>query len=154
MQSVRNENNGNALFRHGTDGVEQSFRLFLRQYGGRFIENEQLELILAELTRDLGKLLVADRHIADAHTLVDMKAHLVDGRLGTSGDLVVIKRIQSFTEGVTLELGETVIHPGESAKLKVVAERKILKGVVEQPRVLLITNDPKASKVIIDINVK
>ena len=65
-----------------------------------------------------------------------------------------INRVQSFTEGLTLELGAPVVHPGESTKLKVVAERKALRGVKEQPRVLLITNDPRSPKVIIDVNVK
>ena len=65
-----------------------------------------------------------------------------------------ISRVQASCEGLTVELGANVIHPGESTKLKVVAERKLLRGADGQPRVVLITNDPRAAKVVVDVNVK
>lgn len=64
-----------------------------------------------------------------------------------------IQKMQMFTEGLTLDLSSTVIHPGEEAKLRITADKKMLKGVKKQPKVLLITNDPRMPKVIIDVNV-
>lgn len=80
------------------------------------------------------------------------KGSLVIENLGRT-DLEITK-IQTFTEGIEIELAETVIQPGSSAKLKVTADQKVLKGVKRMPQVLLITNDPRTPKVVIDINVK
>lgn len=55
-------------------GIEQRRSLLFRQNGGRLVENKQLEMLLAQLTRDLGELLMADRHIADDHVGVDVDA--------------------------------------------------------------------------------
>lgn len=41
---------------------------------GRLVENKQLEMLLAQLARDLRELLMADRHIADDHVGVDVDA--------------------------------------------------------------------------------
>ena len=65
-----------------------------------------------------------------------------------------ISSIQMFTDGLTVELTDPVIQPGSSAKLRVTADKKAMKGVKRQPRILMITNDPRASKVVIDVNVK
>lgn len=65
-----------------------------------------------------------------------------------------IQKMQMFTDGLTLDLSSAVIHPGEEAKLRITADKKMLRGVKKQPRVLLITNDPRMPKVIIDVNVK
>ncbi len=65
-----------------------------------------------------------------------------------------IYAIQSFTEGLTIEMNDSVIQPGMSEKLRITADKKMLKGVKAQPKVLLITNDPRSPKVIIDVNVK
>ena len=64
-----------------------------------------------------------------------------------------ISSVQSFTEGLLIDLGDTTIAPGESAKLKITADPKTFKGVKQQPRVLLVTNDPRSPKIIIDVNV-
>ena len=65
-----------------------------------------------------------------------------------------ISSLQMFTDGLTVDLTESVIQPGSSAKLRVTADKKAMKGVKRQPRILMITNDPRASKVVIDVNVK
>lgn len=63
-----------------------------------------------------------------------------------------IAKLQMFTTGLQLSLNKTRLAPGESAKLKVTAVAKELRGARSKPRVLMITNDPDHSKVIIDIN--
>ncbi len=65
-----------------------------------------------------------------------------------------ISNLQLFTPGLTIDLSATVIPPGESAKLKVTAEKKSLKDVRKQPRILMITNDPRNPKVMVDVNIK
>ena len=50
-----------------------------------------------------------------------------------------------------MSLNKQTLHPGESAKLKVTAEKRQLKTARSKPRVLMITNDPKQPKTTIKI---
>ena len=65
-----------------------------------------------------------------------------------------ITSLQTFTDGIIVELTNSVIQPGTSARLRVTADKKAMKGVKRQPRILMITNDPRAAKVVIDVNIK
>ena len=62
-----------------------------------------------------------------------------------------IKSLQMFTVGLQVSLNKQTLHPGESAKLKVTAEKRQLKTARSKPRVLMITNDPKQPKTTIKI---
>ena len=84
------KDDGNAACGHRTDGVQQRRRFLLGQNRGRLVENEKLEVVLAELSRNFRKLLVTDRHVADDHMLVDMNAHLLDGFCRAFVHLLVI----------------------------------------------------------------
>lgn len=53
-----------------------------------------------------------------------------------------------------MSLNKTKIEPGETAKLKVTVVRNELRKRRRKPRILMITNDPDMSKVIIDIKTK
>lgn len=65
-----------------------------------------------------------------------------------------ISNMQMFTSGLKVSLGKSKLAPGEQTKLKITGEHKELRHVRSQPRVLMITNDPKNAKVIININIK
>lgn len=65
-----------------------------------------------------------------------------------------ISSMQMFTSGLKVALGKTKLAPGEQTKLKITAERKELRNVRSQPRVLMITNDPANAKVVININLE
>jgi hypothetical protein len=62
-----------------------------------------------------------------------------------------ITSLQMFTTGLRVTLGKTELQPGESTKLKVTAFRDLLKTARSKPRVLMITNDPKKAKVVVEI---
>lgn len=62
-----------------------------------------------------------------------------------------ITSLQMFTTGLRVTLGKTELQPGESTKLKVTAYQEQLKTARSTPRVLMITNDPNMSKVVIKI---
>lgn len=62
-----------------------------------------------------------------------------------------IKSLQMFTVGLQVSLNKQKLQPGESAKLKVTAEERLLKTARSKPRVLMITNDPNLPKVTIKI---
>ncbi len=65
-----------------------------------------------------------------------------------------ITAIQMYTIGIQVEIDKVKIMPGEVVKMKISAIAKEIKSTKSKPRILMITNDPKHSKVIVDINVK
>jgi len=65
-----------------------------------------------------------------------------------------IRSLQMFTQGLRVTLSKRVLKPGEQAKLKVTAFADGLRKARSKPRVLMITNDPDQSKVVINVNVK
>ena len=83
------------------------------------------------------------------------------GKAKKSGDIVlvnkgqsplVISSLQMFTPGLKVTLGKSQLKPGEQTKLKITAVAEDLKKVRSVPRVLMITNDPNHSKVVITVN--
>ena len=65
-----------------------------------------------------------------------------------------ISKMQMLTTGLKVKLNKTRLQPGESAKLKITAQQKLLKMARSQPRVLMITNDPERPKVMIKVVTK
>ena len=65
-----------------------------------------------------------------------------------------ISALQMYTAGLKVVLNKTSLKPNETATLKITAEAKRLKHARSKPRVLMITNDPMKSKVIINVEVK
>lgn len=88
---------------------------------------------------------------------------IIDGKLRKEGTITVanvgkskldISSLQLFTGGMSVTLGKRQLKPNEKAKLKIVIDRHKLLAAKSRPRVLMITNDPDRSKVVIKINVK
>lgn len=65
-----------------------------------------------------------------------------------------ISSIQMFTGGVKLTLNKRTLQPQEQTKMKITVDLNVLKKSKTRPRVLMITNDPDQSKVILPINVR
>lgn len=64
---------------------------------------------------------------------------------------LVISTIQSFTPGLNVTLNKTTLSPGETTVMRVKGTRKALKGLKQQPRILIITNDPNNQKLILEV---
>jgi archaellum component FlaF (FlaF/FlaG flagellin family) len=67
---------------------------------------------------------------------------------------LVIRSLQMLTAGLEVSLNKSTIAPGETAKLKITALAQGLKTARSLPRVLMITNDPENTKVMINVNIK
>jgi hypothetical protein len=65
-----------------------------------------------------------------------------------------IRNIQMFTMGLEVSLNKQKLKPGESAKLKITADKRQIKAARSKPRVLMITNDPNNAKVTIKVIAK
>ncbi len=92
------EDDGDALGGHVADGVQQRGGLFFGQHGRRLVQNQQLELVLAQFAGNLRELLVANGHIADTHIRVNLHAHFLNGLGGGLRDGLVIQRVQPLAE--------------------------------------------------------
>ncbi len=64
---------------------------------------------------------------------------------------LVIGKLQVFSSAVGVALKKSTLYPGESTILKVTVRKKDLQNNKQRLKVLMITNDPNQSKVIIDI---
>ena len=88
---------------------------------------------------------------------------IISGKNHKSGTILITNRgrqplkissMQMFTAGLKLTLGERELQPGQQTKLKIEADRDKLLKARSKPRVLMITNDPDHTKVVITIQVK
>lgn len=64
---------------------------------------------------------------------------------------LVISSMQMFTSGLKVTLGKREIEPGQSTTLKITGFAEDLQKVRTRPRILMITNDPDHSKVVVNI---
>ena len=80
-----------------------------------------------------------------------LKCNLVLGNKGKSP--LVISTIQSFTLGLNIELNKTTIDSGATTVMRIKGQKKALKDLKHQPRVLIITNDPNNQKLILDVKI-
>lgn len=63
-----------------------------------------------------------------------------------------LSKIQAFNQAVTISLGKTELQPGEEVKMKVTVDARFLGMSKAKPRVLIITNDPKHPKEVVNVN--
>lgn len=74
--------------------------------------------------------------------------------VNTGKTTLEIRSMQMFTRGIKLTLSSTKLEPSQSATMKITGIADDLQKVRTKPRILMITNDPDHTKVIININVK
>ncbi len=82
----------------------------------------------------------------------EKRIHNVTIRNAGRSDLE-IQDLQVFNSALGVQLKKRVLKPGTATKLKITAFGKNLAKVKGEPRVLMITNDPKQPKIIIKVNV-
>ena len=64
-----------------------------------------------------------------------------------------IRQVQVFNRSLSVSLGNRSLAPGKSTKLKVTVNAKYMKKAKARPRVLLISDDPKHPKTIVNVHV-
>ena len=78
-----------------------------------------------------------------------LKGEIVLQNMGKS--TLEISALQMFTAGMSVALGKTKLEPLETTKLKVQVNDTELQQIKQRPRILMITNDPKQPKIIIEV---
>ena len=89
--------------------------------------------------------------------MLNLDAHHKNGTIimtNKGQSLLKITSLQMFTGGVKVKLPKQELQSGESTKLRVTIIPDQIRKARSKPRVLMITNDPNHSKVVITINVE
>ena len=63
-----------------------------------------------------------------------------------------LSKIQAFNQAITVQLPKTTLQPGEEVKMLVTVDARFLGMSKAQPRVLIITNDAKRPKEVVNVN--
>ena len=98
LQTVGDEDHGDAPGGHAADGVQQRLCLLLGEHGGGLVQDQQLQVLLAQLAGDLRELLVTHGHAADDHLLVDSHAHLLNSFCGAVIHFLIVESVQARAE--------------------------------------------------------
>ena len=145
-------------------GLNRTSVYFSRYMGDKISEANEIQ-ISAVLLPDFSKMTAEEKENAPeldiAETSVDFGSLSEKPKLthtilvsnkGRSN--LLFEQVQVFNKAVSVSLGNRVLKPGASTKLKISLTPKYLKREKGRPRVLLITNDPSRPKTVINIDVK
>ena len=74
-------------------------------------------------------------------------------KLSNKGNGVLkLNKIQAFNQAITVSLPKTELQPGEEVKMLVTVDARFLGMSKAQPRVLIITNDPRHPKEVVNVH--
>lgn len=144
-------------------GLNQT-SIYLARYMGDKVSEENEIVVSAVLLPDFSQLSPAQMERAPQLTLSAQELDF--GSMGkkrklsqkvvvtnTGKSTLNIRKLQVFNRALSVSLGNRSLKPGKSTKLKVTVNAKDLKNAKARPRVLLISDDPKQAKTIINIQV-
>lgn len=145
-------------------GLSQT-SIYLGMFPGDKVSPDKEVIVSAVILPDFDHLTDSQRANAPKMQLSAEKIDLgrFDGKEKKKGTLEItntgksmlkVRSLQMFTTGLEVSLNKTQIEPGETAKLKVTAYAKALRAARSKPRILMITNDPNQTKVILNVNVE
>jgi hypothetical protein len=69
----------------------------------------------------------------------------------TGTGVLKLNKIQAFNQAITVALKKTELQPGETVKMKVTVDSRFLGMSKAEPRVLIITNDTKRAKEVVNV---
>jgi hypothetical protein len=144
-------------------GLTQTM-VYLSRFSGDNVCDENSINVSAVLLPDFKSLTESQRNLAPSMKISQKSIELGSfGRKSKKSETLLITNtgnndlnitsLQVFTSGLEVTLGKRILKSGETTKMKVTAVAKYIRKARSKPRVLMITNDPSNSKVIIDINV-
>jgi len=139
--------------------------VYLSRYMGDKISEDNEIQISAILLPDFSKMTEDEKENAPGLYLAESSVGFgpLKGKSKATHTIIVsnkgksnllFEQVQVFNKAVSVSLGNRVLKPGASTRMKVSVTPKYLKREKGRPRVLLITNDPLQPKAIINIEVK
>ncbi len=152
------------------DGLNQT-SIYLARYMGDKV-SEKNEIVVSAVLLPAFRNLTPERlatapHIvltdnekqvgSDITVTMDSKKNKVTKVLNvtnTGEEMLTVNAVQVFNRAMTVSLGDRNIPPHGSTKLKITLSGKELQRAKNGPRLLLISNDPRQAKTMLNINVE
>lgn len=147
----------------GLLGLNQT-RIFLSRYMGDKVSETNEILVSAVLLPDFSNL--SEEQLAKSPKIKFSSEDLDFGDLGGKSKMtqvvtisnegqepLEIRSVQVFNQALSVSLSKRTVDPGKSTTMKVTVNEKYLKKAKNRPRVLLITNDPRQAKTVVNVNV-
>ena len=132
-----------------------------------YMAREIGEKVNSEIEMGVTAVLLPDLHSFDPNLVPEMQMSATeadladnDGKAKKKSEITLsntghatlkISALQMFTSGLTVTLGKRQLEPGETTKLKITGNMQTLSKARTKPRILMITNDPKRAKVVIEV---
>lgn len=142
-------------------GLTQTTVYMAQQLGERVSQETEIPVSVVLLPDMAASADVDPAKAPRLHLSADsVKLGLINGKIrktttitvsNTGQSVLDISSLQLFTRGVSITLNKRQLQPQETAKMKLSIDRNVLLSARSQPRVLMITNDPKRPKVVIKI---
>lgn len=145
-------------------GLNKTSIYFSRYMGDKISDANEIQ-ISAVLLPDFSKMTAEEKEHAPKLNISESSLEFsLSSRKSKSSHTILVynngksdlhfEQVQVFNEAVSVYLGNRVLKPGASTKLKVTVTPKYIKRAKGRPRVLLITNDPLQPKTVVNIDIK
>ena len=103
-----------------------------------------------QLSQAEARVRLAHINVGQARTDFEREKVLYDKGLVSREEYE--KSLQAFNQAITVSLPKTELQPGEEVKMSVTVNAKFLGMSKAQPRVLIITNDTKKPKEVVNVH--
>ena len=139
-------------------------KVFLGNKPGDKVDSDKEISVSAVLLPQFDDMSDAELALAPVIEVSEKELNLgaVDGKKKLKGTVMIknngrselrINNLQMFSSALSVSLNKSVLDPGEEAKLKITANVERMRKSRSEPKVLMITNDPKNPKVVINVKV-
>lgn len=151
------------------DGLNQTSIYLARYMGDKVSEKNEIVVsaVLLPAFRNLTAdkletaprivLMDGDEMIKDEVTMVMGKKKKVTKTINVTNigeEMLTISTVQVFNHAMTISLGDRNIPPHGTTKLKITLDASAQAKAKNGPRLLLISNDPRQAKIVLDLNVE
>lgn len=139
-------------------------KVFLGNKPGDKVDSDKEISVTAVLLPQFDDMSDAELALAPVIEVSEKELNLgaADGKKKLKGTVMIknngrselrINNLQMFSSALSVSLNKSVLNPGEEAKLKITANVERMRKSRSEPKVLMITNDPKNPKVVINVKV-
>ncbi|MBQ7571450.1 MAG: DUF1573 domain-containing protein [Bacteroidaceae bacterium] len=152
------------------DGLNQT-SVYLARYMGDKVSDEN-EIVVSAVLLPAFRNLTAERLESAPHIVLMDGNEMIEDEItmtippkkksitkvinvtNIGEETLTVSAVQVFNRAMTVNLGDRNIPPHGTTKLKITLDAKELKRAKSGPRLLLISNDPRHAKTVLNINVE
>lgn len=162
---IRLRLNSDQLF---LDGLNQTSLYLARKLGDKISEANEIVVSAILLPARIDR--TAEQMAHAPHIVIKENETVIDGDIAmqlngkkhasvqlsvtnTGEEKLTISALQVFNRAVSVTLSERHIEPHATAKMRITVDAKMLSKAKNGPKLLIISNDPRSPKTVININI-